>query len=47
MPYNGSLFDLRFKYDEVFPLLAKTEAFQEEARLDPNEKIYKIKYTLN
>lgn len=47
MPYNGSLFDLRFKYDEVFPLLAKDEPFQEEARLDPNQKVYKIKYTLN
>ena len=47
MPYNGSIFDIRNSYAEVFEELAKDEPYQEIARQDVNTRVYKIKYTLN
>jgi hypothetical protein len=43
-PYNGSIYDIRHCYKDVFP--------EEELQgLDPNnvetDKVYKIKYSLN
>ena len=46
-PYNGSIFEIRGNYSEVFEDLAKDLKHQVEARNDTTHQIYKIKYTIN
>ena len=47
-PFNGSMFQLNTKYQEVFSNLVSSEEEQTEKINKPKKrKVYKIKYTLN
>lgn len=41
--YNGSYFDIRLMYDQVFP----EEEFSKNAPITDRSKVYKIKYSVN
>lgn len=41
--YNGSYFDIRLMYSEVFP----EDEFKADCKTEDKTKIYKIKYTVN
>ena len=45
--FNGSIFELRNMYMEVFDNLSNEEEELKRARRDYSTKLYKIKYTLN
>ena len=45
--FNGSIFELRNMYLDVFDNLANEEEELKMARRDYSTKLYKIKYTLN
>jgi hypothetical protein len=45
--FNGSIFELRNMYMDVFDNLANEEEELKRARRDYSTKLYKIKYTLN
>lgn len=46
-PFNGSIFDLRNCYNQVFEDFVANEEDQKMAKKDYGTRLYKIKYTLN
>jgi hypothetical protein len=51
VPYNNSIFKLRYEYPKLFPKLFRasqdTEAHKLKTGTDKKEKVFKIKYQLN
>jgi hypothetical protein len=47
-PFNDSIFDLRYKYETVFPDFVEDDKADDGAKQSvDSSKIYKIKYTIN
>lgn len=47
-PYNGSFFDLRHNYREIFPELCKEQdKGQKKNQKGKKQKVYKISYSIN
>ena len=46
-PYNGSLFDLRYCYRQVFPEEKYAVLTNKEIEMVGKSKIFKVKYTVN
>ena len=45
-PYNGSIFELRFKYDQIFQDI-EHEREQEDIEEVDSRKIFKVSYSIN
>ena len=45
-PYNGSIFELRFKYDQIFEQIEHETAQSDFEEVD-TRKIFKVSYAIN